>query len=509
MPSIADLSYEILDVVFSFFSSGNGWPGTSFYETQQDLLRFSQVNKAFASVAREHIARFISIATHAKARQIVDICQNDDEGFGYRVQSLLLVWPDSGIYRTRRSGVTTRDDFIELLCQFPGLRHLSLACLPFSALDDFTTTTTAELVDSDASPQFQITGGLNVSILESASALSNLRSLTFTASPQNMRNVNFASVASILCLTKGLQELTLYNMQIFLGETEESLTERLSMGDHPACQLRSLSLRLSQPRPVHVPTLAWLLSSTVSAGSLRHLTVHLSPHITANYWQSTYADPDRGFPGIEDTLSLLAPRLKTLSLLGLRTGQASAILRETSSSLQELELLGAYGLPSTLLSDMAADNLHKLHFKLLPSGFGQPEEPEEHPDMPISSSAFLAEIAPGGKFANLEELYLPGNARFQKRGRWLNKDVQKACRKRGIKVVEDPEPPPAVAKEEETATTSSSAGTKAESLAAPTSSTASNTPATTAATALAVPTKPTTSSGSKSSSQKARLVTVP
>ena len=437
MPSIADLSYEILDVVFSFFSSGNGWPGTSFYETQQDLLRFSQVNKAFASVAREHIARFISIATHAKARQIVDICQNDDEGFGYRVQSLLLVWPDSGIYRTRRSGVTTRDDFIELLCQFPGLRHLSLACLPFSALDDFTTTTTAELVDSDASPRFQITGGLNVSILESASALSNLRSLTFTASPQNMRNVNFASVASILCLTKGLQELTLYNMQIFLGETEESLTERLSMGDHPACQLRSLSLRLSQPRPVHVPTLAWLLSSTVTAGSLRHLTVHLSPHITANYWQSTYADPDRGFPGIEDTLSLLAPRLKTLSLLGMRTGQASAILRETSSSLQELELLGAYGLPSTLLSDMAADNLHKLHFKLLPS-----EEAEEHPDMPISSSAFLAEIAPGGKLANLEELYLPGNARFQKRGRWLNKDMQKACRKRGIKVVEDPESAP-------------------------------------------------------------------
>lgn len=48
--SVNDLGFEILDLIFSYFSGPN--TDLSYYENQQNLLSFCQVSKAFYQVAR-------------------------------------------------------------------------------------------------------------------------------------------------------------------------------------------------------------------------------------------------------------------------------------------------------------------------------------------------------------------------------------------------------------------------------------------------------------------------
>ena len=51
-----ELSFEILDSILSFFSTGKG--GMSYYQAQQDLLSLCQVNRSWYKVARCDLSHF-------------------------------------------------------------------------------------------------------------------------------------------------------------------------------------------------------------------------------------------------------------------------------------------------------------------------------------------------------------------------------------------------------------------------------------------------------------------
>ncbi|KAL7007290.1 hypothetical protein EMMF5_003129 [Cystobasidiomycetes sp. EMM_F5] len=419
MPSIQDLTYEILDTVFSFFSSSSLGGGRSYWEDQQDLLALTQVNRQFNRVARVHLARFIPIASLTKARQILRLCDTEPS-FRFRLQSLLLVWPDQGKYQTRRANVTDKETAVGLLCAFPAMRQLELICLPFPDLDE----------DNESN-------GINFTLLSSAGALANLRSLNLSSSPYTKRNCDYPSVASLLKLCPLLDELKVYNMPISSALARDE-TGMLLLQESPSCKLKSLSLRYTHCKLVDNATLSWVLKSTIASGSLRNLLIHLGTSLVEhdNASSKAFEALDRIFtPGLQHLLSL--------SLSGLPAGQASSILAATTSKLRTVELHGVSGYSSSILSDLPSPvgqhtGVKVLRLPLLLPRYGAPDEPDDHPELPISSSAFLTEIMQGGKLENLKELVLPGDARFGKRGKWYNNHVQKACRKRGIKVVEDP-----------------------------------------------------------------------
>lgn len=455
------LSFEILDTVFSFFSTSDS--DRSYFDNQADLLSFTQVSKQFNAVARLHLPRFIHIGSTSKAKQLLSLF-DDDPTFATRVQSLLLVWPDQAKYKTRRTTIITYDDVVGLLSACTALRQLELVCLPYFAFSD-----------------------LDFATLRSLDALSNLRSLSFGNSSWVNRKQEFSVIAQMLSQTPNLKSLHLRNMPLDLPETVD-----LPL---PAYSLSDFSILVASPRAVRPHTLQWMLGKSSTMGTIRRLTVHLAIDITE---EEEFDGPvDRSFSGIEEALASVAPSATHISLLGLRQGQTAAILSKATSSLGELELYADCEHWDTLLSEFPTPSgLKTLTFPLLPSLYGGvrlmettaeskkhlPQrrrqkalippgkspaaatqdgsadpaaaststaveaEPAEivdsrdiyHPELPFPSAAFLAELGPGGKLENLQRLVLPDNARFMRRGRWLNNTVLKACRKHGIEVEETP-----------------------------------------------------------------------
>ena len=385
----------------------------------------------------------MSLATTAKAQHILALCV-EDPSFGSRVQSLSLGWPDQGKYATRRSGILTLDDFLQLLLAFPALRNLEITCLPFPRLH--------KAQDNDGFAD----GGdeaLVYAQLLSAGALANLRSLTLTNSPFALRQQQFHSVAVLLSLCPLLKRLEIETVPLDVGELASAGYSAPDVIPQPRFSLSSFSLRLSSPRPLRVSTLQWVLASTVQARTCRDLAVHLSPCVTqdADYYPDRALSGDTAsFAGLGEALALLAPSLRSLSLLGFRNGQASPILASTTAAaLHTLELYGAYGFSASPLADLhsAAGSsgshglggpaLEELHMRLLPSmRYGASIDPEDHPEVPISSTSFLEELRPGGCLEKLRVLTVPEDARHARRGKWYNNTVRKVCARRKITVVE-------------------------------------------------------------------------
>lgn len=69
-----------------------------------------------------------------------------------------------------------------------------------------------------------------------------------------------------------------------------------------------------------------------------------------------------------------------------------------------------------------------------------PEETTHHTfiEIPISTHSFLSELGPGNnnRLEKLKVVRVPENARFGKRGKWLNLDLRKKCRKFGVSIEE-------------------------------------------------------------------------
>lgn len=59
-------------------------------------------------------------------------------------------------------------------------------------------------------------------------------------------------------------------------------------------------------------------------------------------------------------------------------------------------------------------------------------------EIPISSHSFISELGPNNKLSNLKVVRIPENARFARRGRWLNKELIKACKRAGVDIEEIP-----------------------------------------------------------------------
>ena len=351
----------------------------------------------------------MSFASDSKAAQILSLC-DQDPSFGPRVQTVLLSWPDASIYRTRRKAVLTIHDFCQLLPAFPAMRDLEVVCLPFPALDPIQHAT-----------------------LASTGVLQNLRSLTFTNSAYIQRKEEFQTIAILLSLCPLLRHLSFTNMPLDIPET-------LAM-PRPTFRLHTLSIRLTAARMINMQTLGWVLGSTRDAQSCRQLTVHLSTNITDEDDYTMAVKPTLGFAGLDEQLAPLGPSLEQLSLLGLREGQASAIISRTSRKLEHLELFDTFGLSPDLLSDLPyPSSLHHLVFRALPRNYGPYHDLEEHlhPEVPISSASFLQELGKGARLEKLKVVTVPENARFAKKGKWMNILTTKACRKNGIYIDETP-----------------------------------------------------------------------
>lgn len=299
----------------------------------------------------------------------------------------------------------TLEDFKDLLSAFPTMRELEIVCLPFPRL-----------------------GGLEHATLASSGALGNLRSLSLTNASSTHRRQEYQTLAVLLSLCPLLRDLALLNMPIDAPET-------LTM-ERPAFQLQSLTIKLSSSRRIDMDTLAWILASTAQAGSCRRLTVHLGIRMSEKH---DFVDPvtdTLGFSDLGNHLSILAPSLTDLSVMGLRRGQLAQILSRSTSALQTLEVFGTFGVSADLLEDLPS-SLRSLQMRVIPVQYGgQSSEEEEHPELPVSSASFLAELSIGGKLEHLNELAIPENARFMRRGRWFNNTVSKVCRKRGVVVQE-------------------------------------------------------------------------
>jgi hypothetical protein len=57
-------------------------------------------------------------------------------------------------------------------------------------------------------------------------------------------------------------------------------------------------------------------------------------------------------------------------------------------------------------------------------------------EIPISSHSFIQELGKGNRLSHLKIVKVPDNARFGKRGRWLNKELIKACKRNGVRIEE-------------------------------------------------------------------------
>jgi hypothetical protein len=333
-----------------------------------------------------------------------------DYTFGSRVQSLSLKWPDQGKYMTRRKAIITMADLLDLLTAFPSLRQLEMVCLPFPRLDDLQHGT-----------------------LASTGALSNLRSLQFINIVSTQRKEEFHTIAIILSLCPLLRHLDLYNIPLDIPTT-------LSL-ESPAFALRSFNLKLDRARMINMQTLSWILKNTVEQKSCRRLVVYLGTKMNDLGDFMEDVKEDMGFEGLGATLAPLAVNLAHLDLQGLRKGQTSEILQATTSKLQTLDLHGTFGLSPDLLSDLShPSSVTSLSFhNQTPVYGGAPIlSPEEHVDIPISSTSFMQEVQIGGRLDKLKKITFPANARFQKRGKWFNNSVAKVCRRRNIYVNEVP-----------------------------------------------------------------------
>lgn len=421
------------------------------------------------------------IASTSKAKHILSLC-DEDPNFAENVQSLLLLWPDQGRYKTRRTTVIAYDDFLNLLSAFPALRDLELVCLPY-----------VEILDVD------------FATLVSLGALHNLRSLNITNTSDVDSSRSFTSVTRLLSLVPTLRLLHLRNIPLDVPETLDLPI--------PMFSLTHFSLTLTKMRSLTPPTLSWIFGRTAERRTLKWLTVHLGTAITESEQSLRQMPTHKGFSGIHAPLLEVASSLTYLSLLGMRDGQTDAILSGTTSQLKELELHTDFSHSDTLLSNLSAPSgLERLSFTLLPWMYGGPrleptsaeskhylpyqsrrkrdasstsmasrgaggadeargsvpgthvtrktlegvnsattvatiatetEDSEEHapvyhPDLPFSSASFLSELGPGMKLASLKKLTLPENSRFMRRGKWLNNSVLKACRRYGIEVEETP-----------------------------------------------------------------------
>ena len=393
--------------------SGVGWHSETklAFRRSQSASAKKDLVLLHAVLYRIHLARTISFASTSKAAQILSLCQQDPS-FGPRLQTLFLSWPDTSIYRTRRKAVLTADDFCNLLPAFPAMRDLELVCLPFPSLDSIQHAT-----------------------LASTHALQNLRSLTFTNSSYLQRKEGFKTIAILLSLSPLLRHLNFTNIPLDIPET-------LDMPS-PIFRLHTLSIKLTVSRMINMQTLSWMLSSTIEAGSCQQLTVHISTCITDRNDYASPPKPTLGFSGLDLQLAPLGPSLHRLSLLGLRESQASHIISKTSGALTQLELFDTFGLSPELLSDLPyPTSLSNLAFRILPSHYGPVKEAEDHlhPEVPISSASFLQELGKGGKLERLKTIIVPDNARFAKRGRWINNMTAKACRRNGVWIDETPVP---------------------------------------------------------------------
>lgn len=447
-------------------------------------------------IQRTHIARYIPIASTFKARQILSMC-NTYEDFASSLHSLLLIWPDEGKYSTRRTSVISESEYLALIQSFPSMRTLELNCLPYTLFNN-----------------------LNEGHLASMNALANVRSLNLHNSPASVRLNDFQVVPALLVNMPKLEHLTLYNIAL-------NALEDVVMRQPPTCRLKSLSICITRPRIINIDVLEWILKETIAAKSCTSLKVWLSLKCGDQIQDHSIGptmlkDKELGFEGIENIVQLLSPSLKKLSLLGPRTGQASAIISKTSSNLRQLEIYDTFGIGSDILHDIPLPSgLQKLAFLPNPSvAYGAPPPPPESSlslapgsvgrshqhhlapvpahgpaaaalavsmgvgstsissssssrstaafggtgtssngtnistngstsaidtapsfqdesctiftEIPISSHAFIQELGTGGRLENLKEVVVPENARFGRRGRWLNKETIKACRKSGV-----------------------------------------------------------------------------
>lgn len=400
------------------------------------------------------------------------------DSFGSRVHSLLLVWPDQGKYSTRRTSVITEKEFHSLLISFNSLRNLELICLPYPRLDDLNTATIASL-----------------------STLDNLRSLSFNGSPFVLsQKEEYSILNSLLGLVPNLEHLSIINIPL------NSLPQCTSETAKPIFRLKTITIKLSSPRIFEPDILEWILGSTTQAGTCQELVIWLSKKCTDRYMEYspsiTSVKENEGFRDIEIPLSKLSPSLRKLSIMGLRTGQASAILSKTTRNLKNLQLYDTFGYGVDILNDFPLPSgLEVLEILPNPSpAFGapppvepivttasfstgrgrnnpagqrtstrpapsvssanQPEAfnasnpntttgnidnndhtplptpPHTFTEIPISSSAFIAELGRGNRLENLKVVRVPDNARFGKRGKWNNKELNKACRRLGIVIEE-------------------------------------------------------------------------
>lgn len=62
--------------------------------------------------------------------------------------------------------------------------------------------------------------------------------------------------------------------------------------------------------------------------------------------------------------------------------------------------------------------------------------PHTFTEIPISSQSFIQELSPGNRLERLKSIKIPDNARFGKRGKWINKELLKACRKYNVIIEE-------------------------------------------------------------------------
>jgi len=446
-----------------------------------------------ASLCRLHLSRYIPIASTFKAQQLLTLCKQSIiesplDPFGSRVHSLLLHWPDQGKYSTRRTSVITELEFHALLSNFTSLRSLELICLPYTIFN----------------PLHQAT-------LSSIGTLDNIRSLSFTNSPFLLsQKEEYGILNQLLGLVPRLENLSIINIPLNSIET-------ILDAPKPIYRLKILTIKISSSRILEPEVLEWLLDSTIQAETCQELTIWLSKKCTDRYNEYNPSiqsvKEDEGFKDIQEPLSKLAPSLRKLSLMGLRTGQSSSIISKTTNKLRLLQIHDTFGFERDLLSDLPLPSgLERL--ELLPNpgpaygaplpiepsitttstgrGRNQPghtanrsiagligqastngqqvsasivtssssptqpststtpntaaitiEEintstivPHTFTEIPISSNSFIQELGKGNKLENLKSIKIPDNARFGKRGKWNNKELNKACRRFGVIIEE-------------------------------------------------------------------------
>ena len=127
LPHIFRLPHELLDRIFSNFSTRQS---TSHWQDKQDLLSLSQVCQFFRHTAQSHLPRLLSVASSVKADAILQTCSLDPTFCG-RVQSLVLGWPRSSTYPTRRRTTIKGYQTTSLIIQLSSMRFLTLQHCPF------------------------------------------------------------------------------------------------------------------------------------------------------------------------------------------------------------------------------------------------------------------------------------------------------------------------------------------------------------------------------------------